>query len=344
VMVMCACLWAAGCRLTDALRNPSIRIEVIPQAAPGGPEQMSQIAGRVSGWRDGQNVVIYARSGGVWWVQPFTNRELTAIQADSRWSNTIHLGTDYAALLVEESYRPDPRVESLPGVGKGVLAVARVQGSGPPVVTKTIQFSGYSWVVTDVDSMRGGALNAYDPANAWVDEKGYLHLRTARRDAKVTCAEVALTRSLGYGTYRFVVEDTAHLDPDTMLEMYSWDQVRSGNSKDEMDFELGRWGIPARQNASFTVQPYYVPENVQLFTAPSGKLTHILRWEPGRATFKTVQEAGGMAKPVAEHSFTADVPAPAGETFHIILFNAHRCASCGLQPEEVVIEKFEYLP
>jgi|SRR5271166_2446325 len=68
--------------------------------------------------------------------------------------------------------------------------------------------------------------NEYDPANAWTDEKGYLHLRMAQRNGHWTCAEVSLNRSLGYGTYRFVVQDTAHLRPSAVLGLFTWGDIR----------------------------------------------------------------------------------------------------------------------
>ena len=68
---------------------------------------MDFIEGRVGGAKPGQQVVLYARSGGVWWIQPLVANPYTKIQTDLAWKNTTHLGTDYAALLVEPGYRPE---------------------------------------------------------------------------------------------------------------------------------------------------------------------------------------------------------------------------------------------
>ncbi|MGH9846572.1 MAG: sensor histidine kinase, partial [Blastocatellia bacterium] len=75
----------------------------------------------------GQHVVLYARSG-AWYVQPFTDQPFTKIQPDSTWKNSTHLGTEYAALLVEPGYHPEARLDVLPTRGGGVVAVAAVKG------------------------------------------------------------------------------------------------------------------------------------------------------------------------------------------------------------------------
>src|SRR5258708_35419441 len=46
----------------------------------------------------------------------------------SSWKNTIHLGTEYAALLVEPGYRPAPQMDRLPSQGGAVVAVAITPG------------------------------------------------------------------------------------------------------------------------------------------------------------------------------------------------------------------------
>ena len=109
---------------------------------------------------------------------------------------------------------PPQRSLRCPLIGDGVLAVVTVQGKPvAPIVSKVIHFSGYDWNVRTASNDRGGEPNAYAPDNAWVDAKGYLHLRMQQRNGEWTCAEVSMTRSLGYGSYIFVVQDTGHLSP-----------------------------------------------------------------------------------------------------------------------------------
>jgi signal transduction histidine kinase len=91
---------------------------------------MAVIGGRVEGARAGQRLVLYARSGD-WYVQPYTDEPFTEIRADSTWSTSTHLGTEYAALLVDAAYRPPAQMPALPGPGAAVAAVAVTAGTPP---------------------------------------------------------------------------------------------------------------------------------------------------------------------------------------------------------------------
>jgi len=335
-----------GCHSKDLPRKPSLQLTRVPPANPGGPEQLDYIEGRVSDAKPDQQIVLYAHSG-VWYIQPFANRPFTKIQADSTWKNSTHLGTEYAALLVEPGYRPESKIATLPKEGNGVVAVVSATGkAAAPIISKVIHFSGYDWMVRSAASDRGGETNSYDPANAWVDQKGYLHLQMAVRDGRWSCANVRLTRSLGYGTYRFVVQDSAHLEPSAVLGIFTLDEGKPDEIRSELDIELSRWGDPDKKNAQYVVQPYYVPENISRFVVPAGVLTHTLRWGPGIASFKTIRgpEVGSGSKSVSEHVFTSGIPTAAGETIHIELYEFHHSKNISQRPAEVVIEKFEYLP
>ena len=172
-----------------------------------------------------------------------------------------------------------------------------------------------------------------------------MHLRIGGEAPRWTCAEVRLTRRLGYGTYRFVVRDVSHLDPAAVLTLFTWDGPAADANHREIDIEIGRWGNPAAKNAQYVVQPYYVAANVWPFAAPAGVLTHTLRWEPGRLTARTFRGAGaGGGPPVAEHTFTSGVPSPGNEMLRMNLYVFRRSAIPLERGTEVVIEKFEYLP
>lgn len=348
IVVTLISVFLVGCHSKNLLRKPSLEMTRVPSANPGGPEQLDYIEGRANGANPDQQIVLYAHSAGIWWVQPFADRPFTKIQADSTWKNSTHLGTEYAALLVEPGYTPSPKMETLPKEGNGVVAVAVAQGKAPPkpIVSKVIHFSGYDWIVRSAGSNRGGETNAYDPANAWTDSKGYLHLEMTERDGRWSCADVSLSSSLGYGTYRFVVQDSAHLEPSAVLGMFTWDEGRADETRIELDIELSQWGNPGSKNAQYVVQPYYVPENIWRFMVPAGVLTHILRWEPGVASFKTIRGsvASSESKSLSEHVFNSGVPIPASESVHINLYDFHHSANGSQHPTEVVIQKFEYLP
>lgn len=336
----------AGCHSqNNAPSKTTIEITQTPMASLGGPVQMDSIEGRVSNVKPGDQVVLYAHSG-VWWLQPLTNQPYTKIQSDLTWKNLTHLGTEYAALLVEDGYRPAAKLIALPKEGDGVAAIAVAKGkAGTPVAASTIEFSGYDWNIRSAVSDHGGEPNEYDPANAWTDEKGYLHLRMAYRNGRWSCAEVSLDRSLGYGAYKFVVQDSARLRPSAVLGIFTWDDVRSAGFRNELDIELSRWGDPKGQNAQYVVQPFYAPENLARFTVPTGVLTHTFRWEPGSVSFQTVSESSTMHENlINKHVFTSGIPTPANETVHLDLYDFHHSANSSEEPAEVVIEKFEFSP
>jgi len=77
----------------------------------------------------------------------------------------------------------------------------RIKVSG----VRTIEFSGYTWTVEASQGKVGPGPNYFSDStdNVWVDSDGQLHLRITKDAAGWHCAEVLLTRSLGYGTYRF---------------------------------------------------------------------------------------------------------------------------------------------
>lgn len=109
---------------------PSLRLTRVPQADEGGGPAMAAIAGRARGARPGQQVVLYARSG-AWWVQPWIESPFTALAADGTFASSTHLGTQYAALLVEPGFRPPASAATLPTLGSGVVAVVIERGTPP---------------------------------------------------------------------------------------------------------------------------------------------------------------------------------------------------------------------
>jgi hypothetical protein len=336
-----------GCRSQKAQSDPSIEFTKVPPAAQGGRERVDTIAGRVTGWHPGQQIVVYARSG-PWWVQPWPDQPLIPIQADSTWGTSTHLGFEYAVLLVEPGYQPPPTMDVAPTQGGSVVAVEVVKGVGTPQLAPTVplHFSGYDWNVRTIAADRGGLNNLYDADNAWLDKSGALHLRINRRDGKWACAELELNRSLGYGTYNFVVGDTTHLEPAAVLSLNTFDDWGGDQHYRELDIEMSRWGDGAnKDNAQFGIQPFYVPGNVAPFVVPSGVLTHSMHWESGRASFKTVR--GSAIRPgapiVAEHAFTSGVPSAGQEKFQFLFYVVASDTNPLRHENEVVIEKFEFL-
>ena len=344
-------LWAAcfsGCHAPSAQREPVVEFTTIPPAAQGGRERVANIAGRVSGARPGQQIVVYARSG-PWWVQPWPDKPFIPIKADSTWSTPTHLGFEYAALLVDPGFHPPPTIDTAPARGGSVVAVTTVKGSGPVWIapTKPLKFSGYDWNIRTIAGDRGGLNNLYNPDNAWTDASGALHLLMKKRSGRWSCAEAELSQSLGYGTYIYVVQDVTHLEPAAVLSLNTFDDWGGDQHFRELDVEMSRWGDAAnKNNAQYGVQPFFVPGNLAPFTVPAGTLTYVMHWEAGRVSFKSLR--GSSVRPgapvVYEHVFTSGVPTPGQEKVQLLFYVIESHKYPLQNQNEVVIDKFEYLP
>jgi hypothetical protein len=281
-------------------------------------------------------------------MQPRSGQPFTKIEDDGRWVGSTQPGSDYAALLVEATYSPPELTESLPAVGNGVAALAMVNNRGTAVEfspPKTLSFSGYDWAISSGFIYRAGSRNNFDPANVWTEANGALHLRISGSQGKWTAAEVKLTRSLGYGTYRFKVRDSTHLEPSAVLTLVSWDGVGTEQNRSELDVELSRCGYLNNDNAHYVVQPYYVPANIVRFRIPAGVFTHSFQWEPGQVTFSSAAGSGNTEAPLLkQHAFTSGVPSAGNESVRISLYVFDKGQVPLENENEVVIEKFEYLP
>ena len=347
----------AGCS-SPTNSAPTVAFRKVPAANQDSPYKTDiserdyktdTIEGRVTGTRRGQRIVLYANTDGRWGVcrqsgQPFTN-----IESDGRWKASVHLGIQYAALLVDPTYNPAEQTESLPTVGNGVVALAVVNGEGPaPVLPspKILNFSGYEWRTSTGPIFHAGSRHFFDPANVWTDDRGALHLRISGSAGKWAAAELKLTRSLGYGTYRFHVRDVSNLEPSAVLTLITWDGVGTESNRQELDVELGRWGYLDNTNVKYVVQPYYVPANSVPFRVPPGPYTHSFRWEPGKVTFLTIAGSGNTTggRVINQHVFTSGVPSPEGESVRIALYVFHQGHIPLKNENDVIIDKFEYLP
>jgi len=328
--------------------QPAIEFTLVPPTSAGGPNTHGTIAGRAIGARPGQQIVLYARAG-AWWIQPLTEKPFTTIRPDKTWESPTHLGTEYAALLVDADYKPQNVTYDLPMQGGQIKALATVRGkpdSAPQEAVIQLQFSGYEWLVRSVPSDRNASRHDYDPTNALVDSQGWLHLQITDRQGKWTCSETTLTKNLGYGTYLFTVEDVSHLEPATIFSAFTWDELPTDPNHREMAVEISQWGDPAGSNGQYIVQPYYVPSNVSRFRVPAGQITFALRWDPGKALFQTFR--GGPTKTksraIAEHLFAAGVPSPGRESIRMNFCPVDNHQGTQQHPSEIVVENFQYLP
>lgn len=140
--------------------QPQIKLTSVPPVHRGGTQDLDVISGRVTGANSEHLVVLYARSG-AWYVQPYADQPFTSIGADSTFHSPTHLGTEYAALLVEPGYAPTSVTLALPTLGGGVLAVAVREGRPPfwrtwwfgmflSLITLAVLLTFYRWRLHEV--------------------------------------------------------------------------------------------------------------------------------------------------------------------------------------------------
>jgi hypothetical protein len=356
--VLLASFVLTGCHSSSKISAPTLAFSKVAAAYQESPYKTDiserdyktgMIEGRATGARPGQRIVLYAMTDGRWGVCRQSGQPSTNIETDGGWKASVHLGIQYAALLVDPTYNPPEQTESLPIVGNGVVALVVVNGEGAaPVLPppKSLNFSGYEWTTSTGPIFHAGSRNFFDPANVWTDESGALHLRISGSPGKWTEAELKLTRSLGYGTYRFQVRDVSHLEPSALLTLITWDGFGTESNRHELDVELGRWGYLDNTNVKYVVQPYYVPANSVAFRVPPGLHTHSFRLEPGKVTFSTVAGSGNTTgdRVINQHVFTSGVPSPEGQSVRIALYVFYQGHIPLENGNEVIIDKFEYLP
>ena len=118
---------------------------------------------------------------------------------------------------------------------------------------RTIVWSGQSWDVRPAGTGEPGP-------NAWSDSEANVHVDGADLVLSVvqgaggawTSAEVDGRRSLGYGTYRWVVaSDLSGLDANEVLGMFTYGGDDPSNN--ELDLEASHWGNLAWASGSGTV-------------------------------------------------------------------------------------------
>jgi len=107
-------------------KAPSITITSVPTDPPGESMASDPIKGTVTGADPKEHkIVIYARGGDKWWVQPTIASPITDIGSDGKWESETHGGSEFAALLVKASYKPEATLGTIPQIGGDVLDVAK---------------------------------------------------------------------------------------------------------------------------------------------------------------------------------------------------------------------------
>lgn len=140
------------------------------------------------------------------------------------------------------------------------LAVAAGGGNAAsarnPAPNDPSNWKGHTWKLTN-GGMAGVAKG--NPANIFVDEHGYLHLRIIKRGGTYTSSEMFSADKMGFGTYQWQIEGALlNMDKSTVLGLFSYGpQAGIGaNAENEIDIEFSQWNNTCDGcNADFTFWP-----------------------------------------------------------------------------------------
>lgn len=304
-------------------------------------------------------VVVYIFVQG-WWIKPTNAAPLTVIQPNGAWTTDITTGgadavaTKIAAFLLPQGYAPPilNGAATLPAeLGSNALAAVSTERQSP----NAFHFSGYDWdVKTSGGFLFGPGPNIFSDStdNVWVDGSGKLHLRVTFSGGQWRCAEVVLSKSLGFGTYRFYIDSPVDpLDPNVVLGLFTWSDDPAFTHR-EIDIEMSRWGNAADPaNAQYVIQPFGTPGNLTRWTIPAAAspTTHSFQWTDGHVDF--VSHNGAYAPPPASvpeiTQWTrqgAAVPPPGDERVRLNLWLFNGAAPSDGQEVEVVISRFVFVP
>ena len=158
---------------------------------------------------------------------------------------------------------------------------------------RILSFCGYDWLVkSSVDSKTGTLApgnnyfsDSFD--NVWVDKNGWLHLKITHKKGKWYCAEVILTKALGYKKYIFhIIGRVDQFQQNVVGGLFTY--LDGKDNGEEIDIEFSKWGGVNIDNPTlYGVQPTDSIGNVKRFNLnlSGDNTTHLFDWQPGKVDF-----------------------------------------------------------
>ena len=220
---------------------------------------------------------------------------------------------------------------------------------------KTLRFAGHDFVVRGAGK-GGPGPNHWDPANAWVDKKGRLHLRFDRRNGRWTAAEVYTKKRFGFGTYEFKITGPIdRLDRNVVLGLFNYPPEDVGEDMtNEIDIEFARWGKAGAPPGNFSVWPAvprldYTTHTFRFALNDAQASTHRFVWSRKSVAFTSVEGHRGDKGRVIERWKFAPKDA-AGRVpheampLHINLWGFQGKSPSDKRPVEIIIDDFRFEP
>lgn len=213
---------------------------------------------------------------------------------------------------------------------------------------RSINFSGYEWWIRNGSGGPGPNQWSNSDSSVWLDKSGYLHLKIRKTGDNWYCSEVNLNTSLGYGSYKFVVEsDLAELDQNIVVGLFLYE-----DDTKEIDIEFARWGNMLTVPGWYTVQPPpYTASNQHSFDIDTRVAisTHSFDWLPDKTYFKSIKGVEEVVPPnnnlLAEWTYTGSPqPTVGNELMHINFWLFQAKPPSDKKEAEIIIRKFEFKP
>jgi hypothetical protein len=247
---------------------------------------------------------------------------------------------------------------------------------------KTIEFSGYQWLLKESTRLVGPGPNHFssDRENVWVDDEGSLHLRITHRGDQWRCPELVCQTPMGYGKYVFYVGSRVdEVDPNVVVGLFTWDdETADAQANCEIDIEFTRWTEANAPNLHYSVQPARGPDDpsgrykerytAERMTLEGDDSTHLFEWSPKGLLFASYQgQEHPSARVIKSWAYSADnpprrsgidgisqpvgVPVPGPDTrlrINLWLVDGNGDGRGDVptdgQEAEIVIDRFEYTP
>ena len=224
--------------------------------------------------------------------------------------------------------------------------------SGSKNVAGTIEFSGYTWTITDSYGKHTGPGTNYfsgSKENVYVDPNGKLHLRLTMRNDKWYCPEVRMLNNLGYGSYIFHIDSLENpLDKDIVVGLFMYDREDSINFHKEVDIEFSQWGKDNSLNSQYVMQPKE-DEAYRFNTDFTKNSKHTIEIRKKKIVFKSAYESednkGCFQKNYSHHKIKPNKEYMSiNERVSINVWLYKMSEPSNLKEFEIVISKFEFKP
>jgi hypothetical protein len=154
------------------------------------------------------------------------------------------------------------------------------------------------------------------------------------------------------------------LDDNAVFGAFTWDDFGDDARipeypNREIDFEDSRWGVADGPNSQIVVQPGRIAGNHFQFQLPDlsreATLTRYFTWREAKIEFISIHGGHAPATSPADavfhrHTYVEDVsadkiaPRPGRENFRFNLWLYQSAEPKGMEPVEVVIKDFEFIP